>query len=184
MDNESNDDEVDDNYQQGNLITQQEDPQDLQDNQDVYEYNCKNNGLSENFFNDGESDPIKLVEAQRVFYSNAMKVLPRGDDVKVVKRYVKEVYRNMKFPSDDKHDFHQPAFVLEIVEPLRIDFPQTITLANYLMSQKEPTTKFDLKGKIYWWKGYRDIVRKEMNRLRQAEVRAFKARFVNSKLQL
>ena len=90
----------------------------------------------------------------------------------------------MKFPSDNTYDFNKPCFVYQIVDPMgtKKDWPQTITIANMLMSEKESGRKFSLKSKIYWWKGYREVVRKEFNRLRQAEIRAFQSRFVDGML--
>ena len=126
-------------------------------------------------------DVNKLMKLHIQFYDNEEREEPTLDDIKCVKRYIKQIYRNVKFPSDNTYDFNKPCFVYQIVDPMgtKKDWPQTITIANMLMSEKESGRKFSLKSKIYWWKGYREVVRKEFNRLRQAEIRAFQSRFVD-----
>ena len=178
--NEYNEDYIDDedllHIEDPSLI---EPVQDHEINGRSKEVNCSDSGEYGTVM-----DVNKLMKLHIQFYDNEEREEPTLDDIKCVKRYVKQIYRNVKFPSDNTYDFNKPCFVYQIVDPMgtKKDWPQTITIANMLMSEKESGRKFSLKSKIYWWKGYREVVRKEFNRLRQAEIRAFQSRFVDGML--
>lgn len=123
-----------------------------------------------------------LYKLQDMYYALEMQENITTDDIISIKRHVKKLYRNVKFFSDSGHDFDEPSFAYAMASaPGGSDpslYKQTIQIAEILMKEKEPTRIFNLKTKIFWWKGYRDTVRREFNRLRQAEVRAFQTRFV------
>lgn len=128
----------------------------------------------------------KLHKLQDMYYALDLHEHPSEDDKCTIKRHVKKIYRNVKFFSDKPHEFDEPNFAYSMsAAPNGADVDlkqQTVQIAEILMNSKEPTRTFDLKTKIFWWKGYRDLVRKEFNRLRQAEVRGFLQRFVNGKI--
>lgn len=124
----------------------------------------------------------RLHRLEDMYYDVDVQEHPNADDKTAVKRQVKKIYRNVKFFSDTGHEFDEPSFAYAMLSaPNGADADlkkQTVQIAEILMKLKEPSRTFSLKTKIFWWKGYRDIVRKELNRLRQAEVRALQTRFV------
>lgn len=128
----------------------------------------------------------RLVKLQDMYYALDFHERPSEDDRSAIKRHVKKIYRNVKFFSDNHHEFDEPNFAYAMSSaPNGADSElkkQTVQIAEILMKSKEPCRTFNLQSKIFWWKGYRDLVRKEFNRLRQAEVRGFLQRFVHGKI--
>ena len=81
----------------------------------------------------------------------------------------------VKFFSDDKDDFKEPDFVTKKGRER-----QTSRICMYLFKMLKQRDG-EILELISFWKTYRKIVKKDLNKMRASDINSFKVKFINSK---
>ena len=155
-----------------------------------------------------ESDVLTELSEQAMCYASTDRESHNTDVEKTINTYVKKIYRQVKFLSENGKEWREPNFIVhaheirsqatEICEYLWkslgklknlniicilftsaiIHLQQNKSMFTKGKSPENPT----FKQKIMFWKTYQGSVKKEINRLRQVSVSQFRQLFFKGKL--
>ena len=101
------------------------------------------------------------------------------DTEKCIQRYLKKIFRQVKFFSDLKEDFKCPNFVCDNKE----EEQQTVQICNWLLSHMGKD-EYESDEKIMFWKTYWKFIYKEISKMRMGDTNAFKNRFIKGEFKL
>jgi len=122
-----------------------------------------------------DSEVLKMISQQIIHYKTGDQERECSNVLNNIQRYVRQIFRMVKFFSDDKDDFKEPDFVTE-----KGRNRQASKICIYLfksLKQREG----EVLELISFWKTYRKIVKKDLNKMRASDINSFKVKFINGK---
>ena len=120
-----------------------------------------------------DSEELKMISLQIIHYKTGDQESECSNVLNNIQRYVRQIFRMVKFFSDDKDDFKEPDFVTETGRDR-----QTPKICKYLFRTLKQRDG-DFQELISFWKTYRKIVKKDLNKMRASDINSFKVKFIN-----
>ena len=119
-----------------------------------------------------DEQELKMRSLQIIHYKNGGQEDECTNVLNNIQWYVRQIFRMVKFFSDDRDDFREPDFVTREGKE-----KQTSKICMYLfkmLKQKDG----ELLELINFWKTYRKIVKKDLNKMRTSDINSFKVKFI------
>ena len=114
---------------------------------------------------------MKLAKQSNLYKKSSIAEEYNIDTMQCIQRYLKRIYRQVKFFSDTKEDYKEPCFITEEGRK-----KQTVVLCEWILqniNRKNDT----LEEKIRFWMTYRKQIKMELNRMRQTDMNTFSKKF-------
>lgn len=116
-----------------------------------------------------------MTSLQIVHYKNGAQEVECNNVLNNIHRYVRQIFRMVKFFSDDKDDYKEPDFVSKKGRE-----KQTSKICMYLFKMFKQKDG-ELLELISFWKTYRRIVKKDLTKMRTSDINSFKVKFIKGK---
>lgn len=128
--------------------------------------------------NEQVSSNIMRIAKQSKLYKNQEIEEVCADTVQCVQRYLRRIYRQVKFFSDTKEDYKEPCFVSKDGRK-----KQTVVLCEWILENIK-RDKVSIEEKIRFWKTYRKQIKTDINKMRQNDMNGFNKKFKKGEYRL
>ena len=125
---------------------------------------------------DTSSETVLKLAKQSQLYKHTATEDVCDDTVQCIQRYLRRIYRQVKFFSDSKEEYKEPCFVSEEGRK-----KQTVTLCEWILENIK-RDRVTLEEKIRFWKTYRRQIKSNINQMRQTDMNGFSRKFKKGKL--
>ena len=113
---------------------------------------------------------MALARQAKAYRDNKMEEFTK-DTMQCIQKYLRRIYRQVKFFSDTKLDFKQPCFVSEEGKK-----KQTVVLCNWILDNIWQD-KLQVEDKVKFWLTYGKHVKNDLNKMRQTDINMFSKMF-------
>ena len=120
-----------------------------------------------------QDEPIGVMKLakQAKFYRSSEEEESCSDTVQCIQRYLRRIYRQVKFFSDTRDNFKEPDFVSPQGRK-----KQTVVLCEWILENLK-RDKTMLEEKVIFWKTYRKQIKSDLKKMRQTDVNGFSKKF-------
>ena len=126
-----------------------------------------------NDIEDVDPEELKMISQQIIHYKTGDQERECSNVLNNIQRYVRQIFRMVKFFSDDKDGFKEPDFA---TKKGRERQASKIGIYLFKMLKQRDGEFLEL---ISFWKTYRKIVKKDLNKMRASDINSFKVKFIN-----
>ena len=123
------------------------------------------------------SNIMSIAKQSRLYKNQEVEEEICADTVQCVQRYLRRIYRQVKFFSDTKEDYKEPCFVSKEGRK-----KQTVVLCEWILENIK-RDKVSIEEKIGFWKTYRKQIKTDINKMRQNDMNGFSKKFKKGKFQ-
>ena len=113
---------------------------------------------------------MALARQAKAYRDNKMEEFSK-DTMQCIQKYLRRIYRQVKFFSDTKQEFKQPCFVSEEGKK-----KQTVVLCNWILDNIRQN-KLQVEDKVKFWLTYGKHVKNDLNKMRQTDINMFSKMF-------
>ena len=121
-------------------------------------------------------DLVKHLSKQAELYRSGEKEEEKSLVKNAIQNYLREIFRSVKFFSDNKGDYKEPDFVSEEGKKR-----QTAKICMKFFINLKCQDNADYVDLVKFWKTYRKYVKKLHDRMRQSDINSFKMKFQKGK---
>ena len=133
-----------------------------------------NRGTEDGSLDGSESSNEELgkLAKQAMVYRNSGTEVICSDTIQCVQRYLRKIYQQVKFFSDNKHDFKEPCFIT--MEGRK---KQSVVICEFLLKNIKNDNSISVENKVIFWKTYQKQIKEDVNKMRMADTNGFSRKF-------
>ena len=124
------------------------------------------------------SNIMRIAKQSKLYKNQEIEEEVCADTVQCVQRYLRRIYRQVKFFSDTKEDYKEPCFVSKDGRK-----KQTVVLCEWILENIK-RDKVSIEEKIGFWKTYRKQIKTDINKMRQNDMNGFNKKFKKGEYHL